>query len=89
VRNADENNRRSMKMGYLYTTREKYTPEQLEGMKRKYTPPELVCCAGSREIIDKEVVFVGIGSSYAKCHTGGRGRLYWVPQRCCFNQSGR
>jgi glutaconate CoA-transferase subunit B len=52
-----------MKMGHLYTTREKYTPEQLEEMKRKYTPPELVCCAGSREIIDREVVFVGIGIS--------------------------
>jgi glutaconate CoA-transferase subunit B len=52
-----------MKMGHLYTTREKYTPEQLEEMKRKYAPPELVCCAGSREIIDREVVFVGIGIS--------------------------
>ena len=50
-------------MGHLYTTREKYTPEQLEEMKRKYAPPELVCCAGSREIIDREVVFVGIGIS--------------------------
>jgi len=52
-----------MKMAHLYTTRDKYTPEQLEEMKRKYTPPELVCCAGSREIIDREVVFVGIGIS--------------------------
>jgi glutaconate CoA-transferase subunit B len=50
-------------MGHLYTTREKYTPEQLEVMKSKYTPPELVCCAGSREIVDREVVFVGIGIS--------------------------
>jgi glutaconate CoA-transferase subunit B len=52
-----------MKMGHLYTTREKYTPEQLEGMGRKYTPAELVCCAGSRETVDREVVFVGIGIS--------------------------
>jgi glutaconate CoA-transferase subunit B len=52
-----------MRMGHLYTTREKYTPEQLEEMKMIYTAPELVCCAGSREIIDREVVFVGIGIS--------------------------
>ena len=52
-----------MKMAHLYTTRDKYTSEQLEIMKSKYTPPELVCCAGSREIIDREVVFVGIGIS--------------------------
>lgn len=50
-------------MTHLYTTRDKYTSEQLEEMKSKYTPPELVCCAGSREIIDREVVFVGIGIS--------------------------
>jgi glutaconate CoA-transferase subunit B len=50
-------------MGHLYTTRQKYTPEQLEEMKRTYTPPELVCSAGSREIVDREVVFVGIGIS--------------------------
>jgi glutaconate CoA-transferase subunit B len=50
-------------MGHLYTTRQEYTPEQLEEMKRTYTPPELVCSAGSREIIDREVVFVGIGIS--------------------------
>jgi len=52
-----------MKMGHLYTTREKYTPEQLKEMKAKYTPPELVCCTGSREVEDREVVFVGIGIS--------------------------
>jgi glutaconate CoA-transferase subunit B len=52
-----------MKVGHLYTTREKYTPEQLKEMKEKYTPPELVCCAGSREVEDREVVFVGIGIS--------------------------
>ena len=50
-------------MGHLYTTREKYTPEQLKEMKEKYTPPELVCCTGSREVTDREVVFVGIGIS--------------------------
>jgi len=50
-------------VGHLYTTREKYTPEQLKEMKEKYTPPELVCCAGSREVEDREVVFVGIGIS--------------------------
>jgi len=32
-------------------------------MKEKYTPPELVCCTGSREVEDREVVFVGIGIS--------------------------
>jgi glutaconate CoA-transferase subunit B len=52
-----------MKMGHLYTTREKYTPEQLREMREKYTPPELVCCTGSREVTDREVVFVGIGIS--------------------------
>jgi glutaconate CoA-transferase subunit B len=52
-----------MKMGHLYTTREKYTPEQLKEMKEKYTPPELVCCTGSREVEDREIVFVGIGIS--------------------------
>ena len=50
-------------MGHLYTTREQYTPEQLTEMKAIYTPPELVCCTGSREVEDREVVFVGIGIS--------------------------
>ena len=50
-------------MGHLYTTRDKYTPEQLQEMKAKYTPPELVCCTGSREVEDRETVFVGIGIS--------------------------
>jgi len=50
-------------MGHLYTTREQYTPEQLKEMKEKYSPPELVCCTGSREVEDREVVFVGIGIS--------------------------
>lgn len=50
-------------MGHLYTSRERYTAEQLDVMKKKYTPPELVCCAGSREVRDREVVFVGIGIS--------------------------
>jgi glutaconate CoA-transferase subunit B len=52
-----------MEMGHLYTTRDKYTPEQLQEMKAKYTPPELVCCTGSREVEDRETVFVGIGIS--------------------------
>jgi glutaconate CoA-transferase subunit B len=63
VRNVDRNYKRSMKMEHLYTSRDKYTSEQLEVMKSKYTPPELVCCAGSRETVDREVVFVGIGIS--------------------------
>jgi len=50
-------------MGHLYTTRENYTKEQIKEMKAKYTPPELVCCLGSREVTDREVVFVGIGIS--------------------------
>ncbi|HEY33044.1 MAG TPA: glutaconate CoA-transferase [Dehalococcoidia bacterium] len=50
-------------MGHLYTTREQYAPEQLKEMKDKYRPPELVCCIGSREVEDREVVFVGIGIS--------------------------
>ena len=50
-------------MGHLYTSRENYTPEQLAEMKKKYTPPELVCCTASREVDDREVVFVGIGIS--------------------------
>jgi hypothetical protein len=71
-------------MGHLYTTREKYTPEQLKEMKEKYTCPELVCCAGSREVTDREVVFVGIGISDL---AGGRGRLYRIPQHFRLNQS--
>jgi len=50
-------------MSHLYTTRENYTPEQLKEVKEKYTPPELVCCTGSREVEDSDVVFVGIGIS--------------------------
>lgn len=50
-------------MGHLFTTREEYTLEQLREMKEKYKPPELVCCVGSREVEDTEVVFVGIGIS--------------------------
>jgi glutaconate CoA-transferase subunit B len=52
-----------MKMEHLYTTKDKYTPEQLKEMKEKYAPPELVCCTASREVVDGEVVFVGIGIS--------------------------
>jgi glutaconate CoA-transferase subunit B len=50
-------------MGHLYTTRESYTLEQLKEVKAKYAAPELVCCAGSREVIDREIIFVGIGIS--------------------------
>lgn len=50
-------------MGHLYTTKESYKPEQIKEMKAKYTPPELVCCIGSREVEDREIVFVGIGIS--------------------------
>ena len=50
-------------MGHLYTTREKYTRRQLNAMKKRYAPPVLVCCAGSREVEDRETVFVGIGIS--------------------------
>ncbi|MDO9333327.1 MAG: CoA-transferase [Dehalococcoidales bacterium] len=50
-------------MGHLYTTKDSYTPEQIKEMKAKYTPPELVCCTGSREMEDREIVFVGIGIS--------------------------
>ena len=50
-------------MGHLYTTREKYTLQQLQEMKAKYTPPELICCTGAREVEDRETVFVGIGIS--------------------------
>jgi glutaconate CoA-transferase subunit B len=52
-----------MKMGHLYTTREKYTRRQLNAMKKRYAPPVLVCCTGSREVEDRETVFVGIGIS--------------------------
>ena len=50
-------------MGHLYTARDKYTPEQLKEMKERYTPPMLICCTGSRQIEDREVVFVGVGMS--------------------------
>lgn len=50
-------------MAHLYTGRDQYTPEQLTEMKTKYTAPELVVCSASREVVDREVVFVGIGIS--------------------------
>ena len=50
-------------MGHLYTTMDAYTPEQRKEMKEKYSAAELVCCTGSREVEDNEVVFVGIGIS--------------------------
>jgi glutaconate CoA-transferase subunit B len=50
-------------MAHLYTKRDSYTPEQIKEMKAKYAPPELVCCIGSREVDDREIVFVGIGIS--------------------------
>jgi glutaconate CoA-transferase subunit B len=52
-----------MKMGHLYTDRKNYSLEKLREMKRKYTAPELVSCIGSREVEDRENVFVGIGIS--------------------------
>jgi glutaconate CoA-transferase subunit B len=52
-----------MKMVHLYTTREKYSQRQLNAMKKRYEPPVLVSCAGSREVEDRETVFVGIGIS--------------------------
>jgi glutaconate CoA-transferase subunit B len=56
-------NERGMKMVHLYTTREKYSRRQLDAMKKRYAPPVLVCCTGSREVEDRETVFVGIGIS--------------------------
>jgi len=50
-------------MPHLYTSKDKYNPAQLEEMEGKYTPPELVSCIASREVEDREVVFVGIGIS--------------------------
>jgi len=50
-------------MAHLYTSRENYTPEQLQEMKAKYTAPELVVCSASREVVDREIIFVGIGIS--------------------------
>ncbi len=50
-------------MGHIYTTKEAYTPEQRKEMKEKYSAAELVCCTGSREVEDAEVIFVGIGIS--------------------------
>jgi len=50
-------------MVHLYTTREKYSRRQLDAMKKRFEPPVLVSCAGSREVEDRETVFVGIGIS--------------------------
>ncbi len=50
-------------MANLYTTRDKYNRRQLQAMKKRYDAPVLVCCAGSREVEDRETVFVGIGIS--------------------------
>jgi glutaconate CoA-transferase subunit B len=50
-------------MTHLYTTREKYSRRQLDAMRKRYEPPVLVSCTGSREVEDRETVFVGIGIS--------------------------
>lgn len=50
-------------MVHLYTTREKYSRRQLDAMKKRYEPSVLVSCIGSREVEDRETVFVGIGIS--------------------------
>jgi glutaconate CoA-transferase subunit B len=50
-------------MVHLYTAREKYSRRQSDAMKKRYEPAVLVSCIGSREVEDRETVFVGIGIS--------------------------
>ena len=44
-----------------------YTPEQLEELKNKYLPVQLSACAASRQFVDKETVFGGVGVSFSRC----------------------
>jgi glutaconate CoA-transferase subunit B len=72
-------------MGRLYTTRESYTAEQIKEVRAKYTPPELVCCAGSREVLDREIVFVGIGISDL---AGAIAKLVYTPNAILVAEAG-
>jgi len=40
-------------MVHLYTNREKYSRRQLDAMRKRYEPPVLVSCTGSREVEDR------------------------------------
>lgn len=72
-------------MGHIYTTRESYTAEQISEMKARYAPPELVCCIGSREVEDREVVFVGIGISDL---AGAIAKLVYTPNAILVAEAG-
>jgi glutaconate CoA-transferase subunit B len=72
-------------MGHLYATREKYTPEQLKEMKEKYIPSELICCTGSREVEDREVMFVGVGISDL---AGAIAKLVYTPNAIMVAEAG-
>jgi glutaconate CoA-transferase subunit B len=72
-------------MGRLFTTREKYTADELKQMKHKYLPTELICCTASREIQDGEVMFVGIGISDL---AGAIAKLVYAPNSLMVAESG-
>ena len=72
-------------MTRLYTTKEKYTAEQLKEMKEKYTITELICCTASRELEDREVVFVGVGISDL---AGAIGKLVYAPNAIMVAEAG-
>jgi glutaconate CoA-transferase subunit B len=72
-------------MGRLYTAKEKYTEDELEKMKDKYLPTELICCTASREIQDGEVMFVGIGISDL---AGAIAKLVYAPNSLMVAESG-
>lgn len=72
-------------MGHLYIEREKYTAEQLKEMKGKYLPTELICCTASREIEDREVMFVGVGISDL---AGAIAKLVYAPNALMVAEAG-
>src|SRR4030043_367930 len=72
-------------MSHFYTKRESFKPEQLKEMQAKYSAPELVSCAGCREVVDREVVFVGIGISDL---TGAIAKLVHTPNAILVAEAG-
>lgn len=72
-------------MPHFYTKRENYKLEQLKEVKAKYSAPELVSCAGCREVVDREVVFVGIGISDL---TGAIAKLVHTPNAILVAEAG-
>jgi len=62
-----------------------FTPEQLEEMKDKFSAVQLACCAGSRQFLDKEVVFGGVGISFL---TVAISKLLYTPSVILMTEAG-